>query len=401
MPSSSNSSELRSTVTGVVLFTMLAFLLLMARCERASDGVARPNIGREVIDTGVNGAVPAVVGGQPKPALDPLEADQTVIEVKRQLEVANQRLEKNRQEIEALARKPERPVAVIDDFNHQREQLEQQIATLMEQIAAAEGESRKVREELVRAREEQKQRLAEAARGAVAQGLGRGRMVDQQVKLDPIRFRDPAMRDLPSSPAATAAAASAPAVRGGGGIGWGSTAFGDMARGEAERVRAAGEFNLNSSKAAINMQTAKSMEMDNRLRWTETFFEMRRVNRAARALEAGPRPTMEQIVTYARMGRPPRLSSLSLDSVTGDVTWPLILRDERFHQETQAIEACFKERAAAAGSLDFTKYARAESLFGDLEDKLKAHVNEYPAQKYGQARTFVESLKQEFDYPVK
>jgi len=65
---------------------------------------------------------------------------------------------------------------------------------------------------------------------------------------------------------------------GGFGGGWASTAQQGADMGLAEVVRAQGYANLKNSEAAKNWEEAKTMEMQNRLRWTETYFEMRKVN---------------------------------------------------------------------------------------------------------------------------
>ena len=147
------------------------------------------------------------------------------------------------------------------------------------------------------------------------------------------------------------------------------------------------------------METVKALATENRLRTTETFFEMRRVNRAARALEAGPLPTMEQVVRYARMGLPPRLSSRELDQVTGDIAWPIVLKDETYGDDTAYIEKCFRERASSAG-LSFQQFTMVDDAFASLKEALKENVAKYPSAPYGAARTFVDSLQYEFQLPV-
>ena len=41
-------------------------------------------------------------------------------------------------------------------------------------------------------------------------------------------------------------------------------------------------YNLQTSQAAINAEQARSMNLDNRLKGTQTYFEMRKVNTASR-----------------------------------------------------------------------------------------------------------------------
>ena len=77
--------------------------------------------------------------------------------------------------------------------------------------------------------------------------------------------------------------ATSPAQYGGGfGFnrgGYASTAGQGAAYGMSEMMRAQGYQNLQNSEAAKNWQESKTLEMQNRMRWTETYFEMRKTNR--------------------------------------------------------------------------------------------------------------------------
>jgi hypothetical protein len=112
--------------------------------------------------------------------------------------------------------------------------------------------------------------------------------------------------------------------------GYASTAGQAAAYGMSEMARARGAENLQNSEAAKNWQEAKTVDIQNRLLWTETYFDMRKENRDRRAEEAGPRVTQEQAIRMARMAAPPRLGSTQLDPVTGHIEYPLILTDDSY-----------------------------------------------------------------------
>ncbi|MFM7108381.1 MAG: hypothetical protein ACKOZU_07250, partial [Planctomycetaceae bacterium] len=78
--------------------------------------------------------------------------------------------------------------------------------------------------------------------------------------------------------------------------GYASTAGQGAAYGMAEMMRAQGTENLLNSQAAKNWEEAKTLEIQNRMRWTETYFEMRKTNREARAAEDGPPVNQEQAI---------------------------------------------------------------------------------------------------------
>ena len=71
--------------------------------------------------------------------------------------------------------------------------------------------------------------------------------------------------------------------RGMGGGNFASTAQQGASYGMASMMRAQGYQNLQNSEAAKNLQTAQSQQIDNRKKWTDTYFDMRKTNRKARA----------------------------------------------------------------------------------------------------------------------
>ena len=59
-----------------------------------------------------------------------------------------------------------------------------------------------------------------------------------------------------------------------------STAAEGALTGMANAISAQGQYNLSTSEAAINMEEAQRRDIENRGKWTDTYFEMRRVNKA-------------------------------------------------------------------------------------------------------------------------
>ena len=113
----------------------------------------------------------------------------------------------------------------------------------------------------------------------------------------------------------------------------GGTAAGNAMNGMASVISAKGDYNLSTSAAAINMTQAQKNEIQNRQLYTNTYFEMRATNKAAREKEAGPPPTMEQIARMARQGVPKPLNPTQVDPVTGQINWPSALQDDSFQDD--------------------------------------------------------------------
>jgi len=195
----------------------------------------------------------------------------------------------------------------------------------------------------------------------------------------------------------------------GGGWGWGgmgmgggyaSTAQQAADYGMSQVVRSQGYANLKNSEAAKNWEEAKTQEIQNRMRWTETYFEMRKTNREARAAEDGPPVTQEQAIRMAKMTLPSRLGSTQLDPVTGHIEYPMVLQDDIFAPYRQELDTLFARRASTGGSLQYEEFKEIQSTVSKFIDVLKEHVGDYAAGDYGRARSFLNSLAQESRFPA-
>ena len=168
----------------------------------------------------------------------------------------------------------------------------------------------------------------------------------------------------------------------------------------SEMMRAQGYQNLENSQAAKNWQEAKTMEMQNRLRWTETYFEMRKTNREARAAEEGPAVTHEQAIKMARAAMPPRLGSTQLDPVTGHIEYPLVLTASQFAPYREELDKLFADRASSGGSLQYEQFQKIQGTVSKFIEALKENVDQFPASDYGRARTFLDSIANESRFPA-
>jgi hypothetical protein len=181
--------------------------------------------------------------------------------------------------------------------------------------------------------------------------------------------------------------------------GYASTAGQAAAYGMSEQMRAQGAQNLDNSEAAKNWQEAKTQEIQNRLRWTETYFEMRKTNREAQAAEAGPRVTHEQTIRMAKMGMPPRLGSTQLDPVTGHIEYPMVLTAPQFTSYRNELDRLFADRASSGGSMQLEQFQQIQRTVSKFIDALKDNINDFSAGDYGRARTFLDSIANEARFP--
>jgi hypothetical protein len=191
-------------------------------------------------------------------------------------------------------------------------------------------------------------------------------------------------------------------VYGGGYGGWGGggagTAASANAYGMAAVINAAGQANLANSAAANNWEAAYSADLNNRLQATNTYFEMRRVNKEDRAAEQSPRVTAEELARFAKEAAPARLTASQLDPVSGEIGWPMPLRDARYEVNRKKIEQMFASREANAGSVETISYRQLHDAIEILRAQLVKNIAEYAPQNYVEARKFLDSLEYEAGY---
>ena len=177
-----------------------------------------------------------------------------------------------------------------------------------------------------------------------------------------------------------------------------STPAESFARGAADVTRARGEYNLLSSQAAINLQDARSRAIINNQDAVDAYFRIRQMNRDYRAAMRGPRPTQEDFERYARAARPAPLSPSELNTLTGRVRWPVLLRHDRFAELRAELESLLDRWAVSRNlgqleSFGAQEHLAVRRLTDQMQDILKAEVRNLPPQDYSSTQRFLQSLK--------
>ncbi len=189
--------------------------------------------------------------------------------------------------------------------------------------------------------------------------------------------------------------------RGGWGPGWGggyhaSTAGEGYMRGMGDLVRSAGAANLMNSEAAINYEDARSKNLDNRLKGTQTYFEMKRINREARqGTDFRAAPTAEEMFRMNSALKPKALSTNDLDPVVGTISWPSVLQDDLYKADRAALEAVFANRAEHNGHMSREDSLALQQAGDSIRAKLKSQVRKVSANDYIAANRFLRSLLHE------
>jgi hypothetical protein len=180
-----------------------------------------------------------------------------------------------------------------------------------------------------------------------------------------------------------------------------STAGEGYARGMADIISSAGQANLMNSEAAKNYEDARKKNIENHLTYTNTYFEMRRQNREARAAESSGSLSQDQLYRIAAEAAPKRPSASKLDPITGQINWPIILRDPRYEEGTKRLDELFAQRAAKQGSIGANTYREIEPTCDALLQELKANIKDYSGTDYAPAKNLLEGLAYEARFPIR
>jgi hypothetical protein len=213
-------------------------------------------------------------------------------------------------------------------------------------------------------------------------------------------------RDSTASPPYQPAVPVAPQVYGGGGgWGWGyggsggGTAAGNAMQGMASVVNAAGNYNLSTSAAAINMTQAQKQGIQNWASFTDTYFDLRARNRQEAAAMRGKPVSEEYMHRVAQAGAPKPLGSQQLDPVSGEIFWPDVLQDDQFREQRDTLQAAFAERAKL-GSVPLEGRRKAKAATEAMLDVLGSMIRDLDPQAYMSAKQFIQSLAFEVGRPL-
>lgn len=171
-----------------------------------------------------------------------------------------------------------------------------------------------------------------------------------------------------------------------------TTAAGSYASGMSQVIRAQGEYNAYTAKAAIDYQEARSKAIENHEKWTETYFQLKEQNQAKQAEKAERnRTSPESLAAAARAGAPKPLGPDALDPVTGQIEWPDVLMAGQYAKPRTELDKLFELRAKTSGGGDSTQKVRQACR--QMLDLLKSNINSMSANEFMGARKFVESLE--------
>src|SRR5688572_9361606 len=161
-----------------------------------------------------------------------------------------------------------------------------------------------------------------------------------------------------------------------------STVPESILRGEADLVRAFGEADYNHSAAWLIREGAYSTRLDNRLKYTQTFFQMRAINAAARAVERGMPAHQEALARYKRERTPCRLATHQLDPVSAGIQWPVAFECKCFDAFRKRMDELYAERTPQNSGLGSRNYRDVQAVVCTMRHLLKHRVHELDTAEY-------------------
>jgi hypothetical protein len=158
-------------------------------------------------------------------------------------------------------------------------------------------------------------------------------------------------------------------------------------RGHADVVRSYGMANLLNSQAAVNIEAARKANIENHMKATQTYFEMRRYNTEARRAARSTPLSQEQYVRLARAEAPDPLTPTQLDPLTGTISWLAPLKSPAYEAFRKRIEKLFQDRATG-----YVVQGEIQQACEGFQAALRADIDKFPSNDYVAAKKFLESL---------
>ncbi len=173
----------------------------------------------------------------------------------------------------------------------------------------------------------------------------------------------------------------------------GGTLEGNYLQGMSQVITAQGEYNLNTAQAGVSYEEARSKYLDNQKKWRENYTQMKE-ERQRQAIEQHEiNKATNEARAAAQAAKPPVYHGLgrnSLDPLTGQITWPEILRGAEFDAQRKQVDQLFELRAKTSSSA-----ATADKIHAtvqDMQTHLRKGIEKFPASQYIAAQKFLDAL---------
>jgi hypothetical protein len=182
-------------------------------------------------------------------------------------------------------------------------------------------------------------------------------------------------------------------------FGYPGTAFGDFQRGLAARIAAQGQYNFLTAEAAISLEEARGIAIENDSRAIQAYWQRRdewTVRNEATRMTAITPQRAQRLVDMQTADRP---TVDQLNPVTAEIEWPLVLQTRELARQRVEIEALFARRAAGQLNPGQTIHHQVKAQTELMRDWLADRARELPFNEYAEAKRLLESLTEEARHP--
>lgn len=149
------------------------------------------------------------------------------------------------------------------------------------------------------------------------------------------------------------------------------TADSSLLKGAAALEAAAGQADLQRSRATINLQESVDRYLDNQVEVVEAYNARRKAWREERKLTRREPLSEEKYAELAAERAPERLSDEHFNASSGEILWPPILDAKELKPYRQAIQRAFAKRASAGTQWSVDDYLVVKENIDVMERALR------------------------------
>jgi hypothetical protein len=171
------------------------------------------------------------------------------------------------------------------------------------------------------------------------------------------------------------------------------------AYGLSDLTRARSQSNLTNAEALSTLSDVRAKEIQNSVDYTNAFFDKRRINEQYKEEHRSPRATNEQLIRYARDGMPDRASGTQIDSITGELSWPIVLQAPEFDSYRKELDSLYEQRAATGSVMSRDPYLKTRETCDEFLSALNAQIKDLEPNDYIEGKKFIEMLLYESKHP--
>lgn len=163
--------------------------------------------------------------------------------------------------------------------------------------------------------------------------------------------------------------------------------------GTAELIRAAAEASVLRAQARTQNLEADRLQMRNSVDFLHTRLERKRINKEARFGHLHRRGELVRAEKLVKAAAAPPEKPM-VDTKSGQLNWPLLLRMDHYDKARQPIDLVFHERNVN-GRVNPDHFLPMRDWIVKIEDELKSNVSDYEMRDYLDAKRFLRDLLDE------